>query len=44
MNVPVEAAKPRRKPLRLFVVILAMLAALAVPAGLYLPDFGLRWG
>lgn len=44
MNVPVEAGKPRRKPLRLFAVTLAVLVVLAVPAGLYLPDFGLRWG
>lgn len=41
MNAPVEAAKSRRKPRRL---LLAVLVALAVPAGLYLPDFGLRWG
>lgn len=44
MNAPVDAAKSRRKPLRLLLVGLAALVALAVPAGLYLPDFGLRWG
>lgn len=44
MNVPVEPAQSRRKRLRPLLLTLAVLLAVAVPAGLYLPDFGLRWG
>ncbi|MBR9971762.1 DUF748 domain-containing protein [Magnetospirillum sulfuroxidans] len=44
MNQPVAPSPRKFTFIRRLLITLAVLLGLAIPVGLYLPDFGLRWG